>query len=248
MFIILQSFKSLELLRYYVGVNFEKTFKRYTTKTEEKIEQLASTVVSTPISIIVSWYVDHILCITNIIIEILVVFVSFVFGFLICYNIFLWIYRRFLKIKRSLKKYKRKSTAHEIKEVIDNFDHIACDNILVAKEFMQHFDPQKDKQLSTFYYYEIIYYAKNATDKILIILNNPQNYINSRYKNDAIDLFRIKNICNILVEISNFIEQKKWLICIDQKMIPYMQHQIALLNRDIYSACDKCDGLIDNSD
>lgn len=148
--------------------------------------------------------------------------------------------------EKKLKKYKRKTSAIEIKEIIDSFDHIACDNVLVAKEFMQHFDSQSDLELSTFYYFEIIYYAKTAAKKALKILNNSNNCINSKDKTDAIDLFRIKNLCVILKQILQFISDHKGEISIDDKMRPSLDHQVSLLEQDITKACEKCDGLIQN--
>lgn len=243
---MLRSFKNLELLRYYVGINFEKSFRTFTKQNEEKNEQLASTVFSTALSLIASFlttkYVNSLSTIWNIIIIVVV----FVVGFIVSYNLYLFAYRKILRLKRSFKKYKRKTSAIEIKEIIDSFDHIACDNVLVAEEFIQHFDPKKDSELSTFYYFEVIYYAKIATQKTLRILKNSNTCINSKEKTDAIDLFRISNLCKILQRILKFIHENEQNISIDEKTLPLLRTQIDLLSQNINDAVSKCTELINN--
>lgn len=241
---MLRSFKNIELLRYYVGINFEKNFRAFAKQNEEKNEQLASTVFSTALSLIASFLSTKYMQILSIPLNVVIILLVFVVGFIISYNVYICAYRKILRAKKDLKKYKRKTSAIEIKEIIDSFDHIACDNVLVAKEFMQHFDPQSDLELSTFYYFEIIYYAKTAANKALKILNNSNNCINSKDKTDAIDLFRLKNLCVILTQILQFISDHKDVISIDDKMRPSLNHQVSLLEQDIAKACKKCDDLI----
>lgn len=241
---MLRSFKNIELLRYYVGINFEKNFRAFAKQNEEKNEQLASTVFSTALSLIASFLSTKYIQSLSVPLIVAIILFVFVVGFIISYNVYICAYRKILRVKKGLKKYKRKTSAIEIKEIIDSFDHIACDNVLVAKEFMQHFDLQRDLDLSTFYYFEIIYYAKTAAKKVLKILNNSSNCINSKDKANAIDLFRIKNLCVILEEILQFISDHKSEINIDDKMRPSLDHQVNLLEEDITKACEKCDGLI----
>lgn len=243
---MLRSFKNLELLRYYIGINFEKNFRAFAKQNEEKNEQLASTVFSTALSLIASFLSTKYIQFFSVPLNVAIILLVFVVGFIISYNVYICAYRKILRVKKSLKRYKRKTSAIEIKEIIDSFDHIACDNVLVAKEFMQHFDPQSDLELSTFYYFEIIYYAKTAAKKTLKILNNSNNCINSKDKTDAIDLFRIKNLCVILKQILQFISEHKGEISIDDKMRPSLDHQVGLLEQDITKAYKKCDGLIQN--
>ena len=243
---MLRSFKNLELLRYYVGMNFEKSFRSFTKQSEEKNEQLASTVFSTALSLIASFLsTKYVHCLSTIK-NILIIVVVFVVGFILSYNVYLFAYRKLSQIKRSFKKYKRKTSAIEIKEMIDNFDHIACDNVLIAEEFIQHFDSKRDSELSTFYYFEVIYYAKIATEKTLKVLNNPNTCINSKVKTDAIDLFRIYNLCKILERILEFIKENEHNINIEKKTLPLLQAQIDLLSQNIAHAVGKCTELINN--
>lgn len=243
---MLRSFKNLELLRYYVGINFEKNFRAFARQNEEKNEQLASTVFSTALSLIASYlstkYIQDFSVARNVVIILLV----FVVGFIISYNVYICAYQKILRVKKSLKRYKRKTSANEIKEIIDSFDHIACDNVLVAKEFMRHFNPQIDLELCTFYYFEILYYAKIATQKTRNILQNRETCINSKRKTDAIDLFRIKNLCNILQEILQFIFNNKNKISIDDIMMASLDRQIQQLEQDIEGICQTCNDLIHN--
>lgn len=243
---MLRSFKNIELLRYYVGINFEKNFRAFAKQNEENNEQLASTVFSTALSLIASFLSTKYIQILSVPLNVAIILLVFVVGFIISYNVYIYAYRKILRVKKGLKKYKRKTSAIEIKEIIDSFDHIACDNVLVAKEFIQHFDHQSALELSTFYYFEIIYYAKTAAKKALKILNNSNNCINSKDKTDAIDLFRIKNLCVILTQILQFIYDHKGEISIDDKMRPSLDHQVNLLEQDITKACKICDDLIQN--
>lgn len=243
---MLRSFKNIELLRYYVGINFEKNFRAFVKQNEEKNEQLASTIFSTALSLIASFLSTKYMQILSVPLYVAIILLVFVVGFIISYNVYICAYRKIQRTKKGLKKYKHKTSAIEIKEMIDSFDHIACDNVLVAKEFMQHFDPESDLGLSTFYYFEIIYYAKTSIKKALKILNNSSNCINSRDKTDAIDLFRIENMCVILEEILLFISNHKGEISIDEKMRPSLDHQVSLLKKDINKARENCKDLIQN--
>lgn len=49
------------------------------------------------------------------------------------------------KIKNSYKKYKKKDNVEYVKQLIDDFDHIACDNVLISKEFIAHFVKEKNE-------------------------------------------------------------------------------------------------------
>ena len=227
-----------------MGINFEKSFRAFARQNEEKSEQLASTVFSTALSLIASFLSEKYIQSFSTTLNVAMILLVFVGGFVISYNVYILVFRKILRLKKGLKRYARKESYIEIKELIDSFDHIACDNVLIAKEFMQHFDPQNDQELSTFYYFEVIYYSKIAAKKTLRILNNPQVCINSENKTDAIDIFRIKNLCNILKQILEFICNHKALISIDDKMLPLLNHQVNLLTKDICDACQKCNNLI----
>lgn len=255
---MLRSFKNLELLRYYIDINFARNFQQLAQENKEKHEELASTVFSSVFSLIFSLLITAyfefsqnpdtgvtIKTWTDLLPFIGIMGSTYTAGYFVSYHIYLKIHRWRQSYKISRKKFRRADVS-KVKEIIDDFDHVACDNILIAKEFIQHFDPTQNLQMATFYYFETIYYANVATQKIRIILVEHKSCVNNGDKTDGIDLFRIKNLCNLLFEILGFIQNNRSNISVDKNLEHLLLSQIDALKRDINNVTEKCNKLIEN--
>lgn len=136
------------------------------------------------------------------------------------------------KIKNSYKKYKKKDNVEYVKQLIDDFDHIACDNVLISKEFIAHFFKEKkrgDYKSATFAYYESLYYLKSASDKIKRVLDNGEHCINNKNTVVSLDIYRLTNLYSMMVDIFNLIKNNRNDILIEKELSKILDRQINLV-------------------
>lgn len=242
---MLRSFKNLELFRYYVANAIEKNMRVFIKKNEQDSIQLASTVFSTTFSLVASFvstkYMEDIPTVKNIILIICV----FTIGFLSSYFGFTCFLKLFKRIRLSYKKYRHKDEAEYIKQLIDDFDHIACDNVLISKEFILHFlreQKRNDKKAATFAYYESLYYLKAASDKVKRVLDNGENCINNKNTIVTLDIYRVTNLHSMMLDVFEFIEANRNRIIIENELSRELDRQINLVDttlKDIKTLSDK---------
>lgn len=107
----------------------------------------------------------------------------------------------------NIKHHGQKLTDLEAKELVDDFDHIACDNNLVGKLFTKAFNSEKDKDIKEYEFYELYYYVNVSSEITLRILENADLCINTLDKVTAVDLHRIYNQLDMLTTAKSFMLQ-----------------------------------------
>lgn len=97
-----------------------------------------------------------------------------------------------------------KTSQEERKKIIDDFDHIACDSVLIAKKFIGEYETTKKSgdalEYAEFYYYEAMYYIGVTIKKIQPVVISIE-FLNCEKFNNGIDLYRLNNLLTITQSI-----------------------------------------------
>lgn len=88
--------------------------------------------------------------------------------------------------------------------VIDSFDNIACDGLLICKNYINKFNAESEKHVKEFYFYEIIHHLRKAASIYDQIKEHKEEYITSSSK--TLDSYRVNNFIEFCNQIFKFIE------------------------------------------
>ena len=166
---------------------------------------------------------------------------------MVVYIIAYFIYKHILylaeKISYNLKHHGTTITDREAKEYIDNFDHIACDNNLVGKEFIKIYSREKDIDLKSYDFYELYYYVNVSAEIMLSVLNNSEQCLNTLSTTTKIDLHRIYNQLNMSKSATKFLLDhiKDNDIALDYNLMLVIIFQIDKLSEKLDLIEEKCD-------
>lgn len=237
-------FKSLELFRHQVASRVDKSIKRYADKSKTNADIIGGTVTSAFISLLVVYlghgYVNQ----NNPWMAVLLLVFS-----LIVYIVAYFAYKGILKIVRNIyyntKRHKDAMDQDAIKELIDNFDHIACDNNLVAKGFMSAFDNlggNDDQDIKEFYYYEVLYYTEVAASITQEIVDQEDHCINTLDYKKHVDLHRIINQLDLIEKACTFLNDNIDDKCLveDINLKSIIIHRILGIEEQTKSIRKKC--------
>ena len=199
-----RTFKSLELFRHQIASRVDKSLKQYAKESKNSADKIVSTVFSACTSLAITTISVNFIQAKELTKGILALAI-----YLLAYSIVYLCYKRVVKFSTRLhyniKRHDTSSTAIDIKEAIDDFDHIACDNVLLAKEFIKKYEKEKDFAIKEFYFYETIYYLKVSIRMTLRVVE--KDCINTTERTTNVDLFRVVNIAKNMKDILGFIKQ-----------------------------------------
>lgn len=236
------SFKNIELSRYSLSANLSKVEENLIKQNSSNVSLLAGSIFSGAFSVLATY--ASIKYSSNFtwkiaLLNVIVFSISFIISFYI-YKIFCFIAKL---IKNTIRKENLASTPSEIKQIIDDFDHIACDNILVAYEFQKSFESEPNINVANYYYHEIVYYLKVSIDKTSKVMENGKNCLNTLITANKVDLFRVENLLDMMSEIYNFLNRNdiKSKIVIDPKLRSSFDSKISNIKVSIDNLKDSCD-------
>lgn len=231
------SFKNTELFRYFIRVDLNKGIDKIIKQNKSNFSLVAGSIFSGSFSILGTYFGMHESEYSSFIsIGLITILFSILFGVgLVLFKI---LTRICSYLCNAIKK-EKSSSKEKVKEYIDNFDHIACDNILISKNFIMAYEDSKTSEnLKEFYFYEIIYYTKVSLDIIRKLLVNKNKCINDKEHTNRIHLFRLENSLNMLEEIYRFIDGNKTQVACDQSLQNSLYKEIA----DLGTALNKYKG------
>lgn len=190
--------KYLELLRFYVTEKIGEVEASLKNTVSSEVRNIISSLLSALFSLFISNEFIQTNGIGNVILKTITVVILFVvFNFLISKVL------RYIKSYRETKKADNKDLSYiEIKSYIDKFDHIACDGVLLARDFL---NKSKDNSLTTnerqFSLIEAFYYYKKSLEATLLVVNHSTLCVNNPNNNKGISLYRLINIYHLLEEL-----------------------------------------------
>lgn len=234
---MIESFKNIERLRYRLSSDMEKMLSENKVKTEDMKEQISNTIFAA----IFSAFITEVALGGNeenyaIGIDIAIIMLKILI-FIIIYILSYKAYN-FLRIKGNkwseLRKLNSVDTGKEsMTQIQKDFDNIACDSILVAREYKNLFEDltnnAENKNLRTFYYYEVLHYLSTACKKTVDLVENKEKCVRTSQKAKGVDEYRIINIKDIMEEIRDFLQSEFANICggtIFEEDIKYQFEQI----------------------
>lgn len=91
-------------------------------------------------------------------------------------------------------------------EMIDDFDNIACDGLLICQNYMFRYDQVNERYLKDFYLFEIIHNLNKAAHIFNIIYCNRNLYVSAK-DGQLLDSYRINNFITFSQEIMTFLKQ-----------------------------------------
>lgn len=92
----------------------------------------------------------------------------------------------------------------EKQAVIDGFDNIACDALLICEYYMQRYQEAQKEHIRNFYLYEIIHHLNKSVDLFNEIYAHQDWYISSN-DYELIDSYRINNYIDYARAINRFL-------------------------------------------
>jgi len=232
------SLKNTELLRYFVRVDLNKGIDKIIKQNASNFSIIAGSIFSGSFSVLGTYFGMHttqyetivsILCATSLF------SILFVIGMLI-----FQLGIRLLSFIYNARKKEHSPSKVKTKQLIDDFDHIACDNILISQRFIQAYnDSGISNNIKEFYFYEIIYYTKVSLGIIKKIFVNDGQCINDKNHTNRIHLFRLDNSIKMLDEIYRFLENNQENICKDNNLHPSLEKEIEDIEETIKSLKEK---------
>lgn len=190
--------KYLELLRFYVTEKIGEIDASLKNTVSSEVRSIISSLLSALFSLFISIEFIREEGIFGVILKIVAVIILF-----IVFNSLISQLLRYIKSYKETKQADNKElSAVEIKSYVDKFDHIACDGVLLARDFL---NKSKDKHLTTnerqFSLIEAFYYYKKSLDATLLIVNHSTLCVNNPNNNKGISLYRLTNIFYLLDEL-----------------------------------------------
>lgn len=196
--------KYIELLRFYLTEKIDEVNQSVQKGLSDEISNVISSIISSILAIFIStqfieengfWWA--------------VLRVAILIGF---YFISYFFINRLIKIYKAQKELKKANDKEiskvQAKKLISDFDHIACDSILLSWDFLKKMNSKgMGDSEKKFCLIESIYYFKKAIGVISLIITYKGICVNSINVSNAITPYRIKNASESLNDISQKIVQ-----------------------------------------
>lgn len=204
-------YKNLELLRFYVSKDIRKIDNKIQDNGSDLIGYFIGSLVDILIVLLFDDSLDQIMdqyisCLgLQILIKVLILLLLiglFVFASWITRKICVW-YQK----KNDVSGRSPYIADTEKQELIDNFDNIACDGLLICQNYILRYESVQQDYIKDFYLYEIIHHLCKATDIFDEVYHNQNLYISSK-NNQLLDSYRVNNFIDFAKEIIKFLSTK----------------------------------------
>lgn len=204
-------YKNLELLRFYVS----KDIRKIDSKMQDSGSDLIGYFIGSLVDILLVLLFDdslaqvmdqYVSCLgLQILIKVLILLSLiglFVFASWITRKVCIW-YQK----KNDVSGRSPYIDSAEKQELIDDFDNIACDGLLICQNYILRYEDVKQDYIKDFYLFEIIHHLRKATDIFDEVYHNQNLYISSK-NNQLLDSYRVNNFIDFSKEILKFLSNK----------------------------------------
>ncbi len=233
------SFKNTELFRYFVRVDLNNGIDKILKQNKSSFSLIAGSIFSGSFSILGTYFgmrSNEFSSFCRIVISTALFSMLFIIGMGL-FKGFIFICSYF---HNASKKEKLPSKA-EIKEMIDDFDHIACDNILISQNFIKAYQKKNTPiLLKEFYFYEIVYYTNVSLSIIQKLIYNKKFCINDKNNTNRVHLFRLENALSMINDIYTFVDDNKEKIGVDTILQPSVNNMVSRLSTALNTLSKEC--------
>lgn len=192
--------KYIELLRFYVTDKIGQTTQSIKSSLSNDTEEMKSSILSAIFSLFISSEFIKINGYGGAFLKVFIVIISYFSLKFVIKKI-----QRYRKTNKEQKAADESSlTKDEAKSLIDKFDHIACDGILLSRDYFQKYDDiqvGKADNERLFYLFEAFYYYKKALQIAALVVKYPKSCFNNANNINGISMYRFINVYNSLDEI-----------------------------------------------
>lgn len=196
--------KYIELLRFYVTEKIEEVNSSIEKSITDVIDNFISTIFAAILALIISTECIRLQGVWGIIMRVFLLIIAFLIAFFVVKK-----FKRFFKTKKELDDANNKRiNLIDAKRRITDFDHIACDSILLSWDFLKKFNSIKtNENEEMFCLIETIYYYKKALFVTETIVTYSNDCVKSVNQENGVAPYRIKNASASLDEIHNKIKE-----------------------------------------
>jgi len=191
--------KYIELLRFYVTDKIGQINQSVQDSLSNEIEEILSSILSAIFSLFISTEFIKADGLWGIIFKTVIVILS--------YCSLKYIIKKFRRYRKSNKEQKAADesniTKNEAKSLVDRFDHIACDGILLSRDYYQKYIDVEESELNEklFYLFESFYYYKKALQIASLVTKYPKSCFSNANNLNGISMYRFINVFNSLSEL-----------------------------------------------
>lgn len=203
--------KDFELLRFYIS----KDIKRIEKKIPQGESQIVCCMIASLIDLLIAYFFKDILSnyaanakmgnLCNVILRMIAIIVLIVMFLLLSKMI-----KRFLEYRKRKKQISGEllySDAEYKQEIIDDFDNIACDGLLICQNYIAKYHKEQKDYIKEFYLYEVLHHLTKSLKIFDIIYENSDQFVSDKDDN-LIDSYRAKNFVIFAQEIYVFLEKE----------------------------------------
>lgn len=203
--------KNLELLRFYIS----KDIRRIDTKIQKKDSDLLGYFLGSLVDILTvilfddffSSFADENVCSAfwQTVLKILCI--------LLLIGVFLLVseaskkFHEWIVKKRDVSGKSAYLEDEKRQEMIDNFDNIACDGLLICQNYILRYNHVCERYIKDFYLYEIIHHLSKAAEIFNTIYSNQNLYISAK-NSQLLDSYRVNNFIVFSQKIMEFLTKE----------------------------------------
>ncbi len=198
--------KYIELLRFYITDKIGQINESVQDSIGSEIEEILSSLLSAVFSLYISSELILLNGFWGIVLKIVII--------VILYFLLKYLIKKLRRYRKSSKEETDaddgKITRTDAKSLVDKFDHIACDGILLSRDYFQKYDDIKVGKADNerlFYLFEAFYYYKKALQIAALVVQYPESCFNNANNLNGISMYRFVNVYNSLKEIEEVLNE-----------------------------------------
>lgn len=203
--------KNLELLRFYVSKDIGKIDAKIQNNESNLLGYFLGSLVDVLIVLLFDdFFVTFLETYVPSVKWQVIVKIALILGFVGLFIFVSWISKKIResRIKKQQVSGKRAyDVSDEQQEMIDNFDNIACDGLLICQNYILRYKQVDEKYIKDFYLYEIIHHLNKAASICNIIYNNQKLYVSAQNA-QLLDSYRVNNFIIFSQNIVKFLSDE----------------------------------------
>ena len=211
------SFKYLELTRHHIYTKTKKMLNDYTKNEGDGFNKLSEVVFAAALSLFLTYLADTYFTNTSVKpLNIGAVIGLFAIAIILYCVLFVCIRKIYSSIAKAIEEHSYNKRIHspeisaqKTKDLIDDFDHIAFDHLIIAYEFLNEIGSSTNLEVRTFYFHETIYYLRTSVNKTKEITHpdRRKDCLNIFGNVNGIDIFRLINSQKMMCDLYNKVEK-----------------------------------------
>ncbi len=201
-------FKNSEYLKYEMNTKIDMEMRKVKKNTLSSYTSVVASIFASFFSEVLISLLQTSINIDNAVARFFAFLAIFIVGVVISFFIFYFLIRKITTYINDKKIYK--FGEFEKHELIERFDNVACDSVMVAqnyKKYILKLKGKKTKNLRDFYLYEIIHYLNKAIGITYALLCEANSCVTNENDNQKVDRFRIENLVNLMNDLLKFINR-----------------------------------------